>query len=156
MVVQKLACDLCRHASPLRIGGLQSRWSGSPSRPWACKNETKARKPIKILGFPRVEAPKPRVISRINKQQKQEFRGTTRQRNRAGLSLVEGSLHAARRGDPIIPGDKISSFRKIGSGNPRTNKAAGRIAPSPAPAQERLALVSNGKGVARRKGVANS
>ena len=57
--------------------------------------------------------------------------------------------------DPIIPGDKIISFRKIGSGNSRTNKtnkAAGRIALSHVPVQQRLAPVSHSKGMARRKG----
>ena len=58
--------------------------------------------------------------------------------------------------DPIIPGDKIICFRKIGSGNSRTNKtnkAAGRIALSHVPVQQRLAPISQSKGMARRKGL---
>jgi hypothetical protein len=106
MAVQKLACALCRHASPLRIVGLQRRWSGSPSQPWLGlqkrnqSTETNQDPWISQSGSTK---------SKSNLEDQQAAKARVPRNNKAtkqSMSLIVGSLHAARRGDPIIPGDK--------------------------------------------------
>ena len=132
MVVQKPACDLCRHASPLRIGGLQSRWSGSPSRPWL--GLQKRNQSTETNQDPWIsQSGSTKSKRNLEDQQAAEARIPRNSKaTKQSMSLIARD-RSTRQEEEIqsSPATKISSLQKIGSGNSRTNKAGGRIARSP-------------------------